>query len=481
MTEEIQVPQNPVSHKVLRFPALSDGARTQSFVQPHKSRTFDGTLSGPMYRKVKALKSSLPDTFDWSIYDNIAARFGSELPRGGVVFKTNFKLVNHHASCTRCHYSFEIDCYGRGCTFNCHYCYAKEQLFGRKYWNEPMPFPVDLAEVRKIFHTVFETNRRSKWREIMEKRIPLRIGSMSDSFMWIDRKFGVTKELLKILKFYQYPYIVFTRSDLIADLEYIGLLDSRLCSVQFSISGGNEKLTRQIEPGAPTVARRLEALKKLADAGIWTTVRINPLFPIHPDGYFSDPFYIKRRFGSLDAAPRFDLFNWDFIGELAEAKVPSLLVGFVRLSTWAQKNISVATGINLKDFFRPELFSKGEDRKYTDPEIAFYYKKIQALAQRHGIRFSTCYIGNGIKDYFQYQDLWSNKIDCCDARRNVPAIKSSSQDITWDERLKHSPHKQDALNSKAMDILAQRTHDGPERQLIRTQPASHLLDSRDPL
>ncbi len=416
-----------------------------------EARHFEGPISGPMWKKVRSLKSSYDDKFDWSIYDKIAARFGDKPPRGGVVFKTTFKLLNHHSSCSRCHYSFEIDCYGRGCTFNCLYCYAKEQLFAHKYWNQPIPFPVDLSEVRKVFHTVLETDRRSKWRSIIENRIPLRIGSMSDSFMWMDRKYGVTKELLNILRFYKYPHIIFTRSDLIADGEYLDLLDPRYSSVQFSISGGNEKLTKLLEPGAPSVARRLEALKTLSESGIWTTVRINPLFPIYPDGYFSDRFSVKKRFGSVENIPKFELFDWSFVEELAQSKVPSIVVGFVRLSTWNMNNISKATGIDIKSFFRPDLFQGNEDRYFSDSEIAFYYKKIQGLAATHKIRFNTCYIGNGIKDYFQYQDLWSNKQDCCDSKGNVARFKNSSQDISWDERIQHASCKDSARLSQQLD------------------------------
>ena len=247
-----------------------------------------GPIEIKMRTKLKRLKDTkYPDNFNWAVYDKIAARFGDTPPRGGVVFNTTFKLVNHHSTCTRCHYAFEIDSYGRGCFHNCLYCYAKEQLYAHKYWNEPMPFPVNLAEVRKVFYTVFETNKETKWRHILEKKVPLRIGSMSDSFMWIDKKFGITKELLNILNFYKYPHVIFTRSDLIAESEYLNLLDPKLCSVQFSISGGNDKLTKLLEPGAPSVQRRLAALSKLSEASIWTTVRINPLFPIYPDGYLS--------------------------------------------------------------------------------------------------------------------------------------------------------------------------------------------------
>lgn len=404
-------------------------------------RVFDGPLSGAMWKKVKALNSKMPDNFDWSIYDRLHEKFGEEQPRGGVVFRTTVKLVNHHGSCTKCHHAFEIDTYGRGCIHNCSYCYAMESLTAHGYWNRPHPFPIDISEVRKVFYQVFETDKPSKWRDIMSQKVPLRIGSMSDSFMKMDTKYGVTKELLKVLSFYDYPHIIFTRSDLVADDAYMSLLRKDLCSVQFSISGNNEKLTKAIEPGAPSVTARLKALKKLNENGFWTTVRINPFFPMKPDGYYTDPDSVIQRFGSLENAPSFDLLSWDIIDQMKEAKVPSFLVGVVRLSPHAIKNMTKATGINLKEFYRPENIKGSFDVRYEDPEIKYYYTEFARKAWRAGLRFNTCYIGMGTKDYFQYQNLWSNKSDCCDAKTNVKTFDKTSQDVSWDERLKHAPNK----------------------------------------
>ena len=430
---------------------------------------------GPIERKMRETLSKLkdckyPDEFDWSIYDQIASKF-DQPPRGGVVFNTTFKLVNHHLSCNKCHYSFEVDSYGRGCFHNCVYCYAKDQLTTHGYWNRPQPFPVNLAEIRKIFYTVFETNKPNKWRAIMEKRIPIRVGSMSDSFMWMDTKYGVTKELLKIFDFYKYPYIIFTRSDLVAHDDYIKLLNKDLCSVQFSISGNNNKFTRIIEPGAPSYERRLKALEKLNKAGFWTTVRINPLFPKYPDGYFTDSMSIAERFGSRSKCPILPFYDDHFIGELADAGVRSILSGFVRLSPAAINNLSKVSGIDMKSFFKPELYEQKGDKRYSDPEIAHYYKMFFNECRKHEVRFSTCYIGNGIKDYFQYQELWANKGDCCDAKGNVKAFGKNiptSQNIPWDIRKKHAPCKASADASQAEEVKAEFQFNGLNK--VKTQP-----------
>jgi DNA repair photolyase len=437
--------------KVIPFPAIAKKieADTRSIESPDI-----GPIEAEMRAKLSKLKDCrYPDAFDWSVYDKIAKNFDTP-PRGGVVFNTTMKLVNYHSSCSKCHYAFELDTYGRGCFHNCVYCYAKDQLTTYRYWNEPQPFPVNLAEIRKIFYTVFETDKHSKWREIMEKRIPLRLGSMSDSFMWLDVKYGVTAEMLKILSFYKYPYIVFTRSDLVAHDEYLKLIDKDLAAIQFSISGNNNKLARLMEPGAPSYQRRLKAITKLTDAGVWTSVRINPLFPKYPDGYFSDHEYVKEKFGSRSSVPVFDLYNDQFLPELHEAGAKSVLTGFVRLSGNATNSLQRTTGVDLKPFFKKELYAKGGngESRFSDREIAYYYRWFGKMAREAGIRFTTCYIGMGLKDFFQYQDLWTNKNDCCDVVGNVASFSRTAQSIGWEVRRAHAPSKEIADTARREEL-----------------------------
>ena len=136
--------------------------------------------------------------------------------------------------------------------------------------------PVDITEIWKTFYYAFETDNKARWRDVLKMRVPLRIGSMSDSFMFIDKKYQVTQELLKILNYYDYPYIIFTRSDLISHDEYMELLRPDLCSIQMSIASIDDAMNRLIEPGAPSAKRRLLALQKLVRNGFWTTARLNP-------------------------------------------------------------------------------------------------------------------------------------------------------------------------------------------------------------
>jgi DNA repair photolyase len=420
--------------------------------------------SGPIEQKMRAVlaklrNSTYHDTFDWSVYDKIAKKLESR-PNGGVVFNTTFKLGNWHPICSKCHYMFELDTYGRGCLHDCVYCYAKDQLTSHGYWNRPQPFPINLAEIRKLFYTVFETDKANKWREILEQRIPLRIGSMSDPFLWLDTKYHVTKEVLKILTHYRYPSLMFTRSDLAAHDDYIEVMDPKLCSIQYSISGDNWSLLRRIEPGAPSYRRRLKAIRKLSDHGFRTAVRVNPLLPKYPDGYFSDPKYIHERFGTN--VPSVDFYTDSFVSDIASAGADTLILGFMRLNGKATKAMSTLVGVDYRSFFRPSLAPKSgnADGHYTSGEIRHYYNYFSEMATKAKIRFTTCYIGNGIDDYYVHQDLWSNKSDCCDLVGSLKSFVKTSQNISWDKRISHAPYKSIASEAEKIE---QRHNSGASR------------------
>lgn len=413
---------------------------------PVKQEPIPTTKSDKVITNANQLKkvSKYQSTYDFETYRKLEERFGHNQPRGGIVFGNNdpFKLINTHPACQQCLYGFEMDTYGRGCTHDCAYCYSKAELTVHGYWNKPFPMPRDITSVWKEFYTVFETDKKSKWREILEKRIPLRIGSGSDGFMYQDRKYRVSYELLKILKFYRYPYIIVTRSDLVAHDDYIEAMDTKLASVQLSIPSINDSLNKLIEPGAPNSVRRLKAIQKLSRNGFWTTVRINPLFPIHPDGYFTDPNYPKEKRGL-----KFDLFDWDIVKTISEYGGQSLLVGFVRLSRLGINNIQRSIGIDLRPFFKEESKKSSRDFHYSEVEIRAYYERVHALCTAHGVQFTTCYIGNGEQMFWKDQDLWDNKQDCCNAQNRVEGFTKNAREIDYDLRLKLSSIKSNPVNS----------------------------------
>jgi hypothetical protein len=96
------------------------------------------------------------------------------------------------------------------------------------------------------------------------------------------------------------------------------------------------------------------------------------------------------------------------------------------------------------------------EKKYSDAEIKHYYQRLGAAAMRNKIRFSTCYIGNGAKDYYQHQSLWANKADCCDVVGNVGSFKTSAQSIAWATRAKHTSNAELVKKSEQEEIQLDR-------------------------
>jgi hypothetical protein len=141
------------------------------------------------------------------------------------------------------------------------------------------------------------------------------------------------------------------------------------------------------------------------------------------------------------------------------------------MSPHGLRGLEKVTGLPLKSFFINGGPTKSHDFRYSDAEVAHYYRQFQREALKRQLRFGTCFIGMGLKDYFQYQGLWSNKSDCCDVRGNVPAFKTSSQDIDWTERLKHAPHKEAASTAMREENVADRTF----RSDNRLRPVSPML------
>jgi hypothetical protein len=93
----------------------------------------------------------------------------------------------------------------------------------------------------------------------------------TDPFAWMDTKYGATKKALE--QNYDKPLTINTRSDLIAHDDYIALLNPSKHKINIHVlSPENDRITRILEPGAPSTKRRLAAAKKLQDMGFDVTI-----------------------------------------------------------------------------------------------------------------------------------------------------------------------------------------------------------------
>jgi len=107
------------------------------------------------------------------------------------------------------------------------------------------------------------------------------VGANTDPYQPVERKLGLTRRLLEVFRDYRHPVGIITKSNLVLrDLDLLAdLAGDRLAHVFVSVTTLDRALARRMEPRAPTPARRLDAVRALADAGVPVGVLVSPVVP----------------------------------------------------------------------------------------------------------------------------------------------------------------------------------------------------------
>jgi len=103
------------------------------------------------------------------------------------------------------------------------------------------------------------------------------LGSVSDAYQRVEEKYKLTRNLLEIIKQYDFPVHILTKSNLI--LRDIDLLTKISSMVTITIITLDEKTSQILEKGAPSPTERLKTIKQLSEAGIKTGISIIPILP----------------------------------------------------------------------------------------------------------------------------------------------------------------------------------------------------------
>ncbi len=185
----------------------------------------------------------------------------------------------------------------RGCEHGCIYCYARPSHaylglspgldFESRLFYKPQAAALLAAELRKKGYVCR----------------PIALGSNTDPYQPVERRLGVTRAILEVLRDFRHPVTIVTKSALIRrDLDILGeMAKARLAIATISVTTLDRALARRMEPRAATPERRLETIAALAAAGVPTAVLSAPMIPALNDSEMEQVLEHARAAGAVAA------------------------------------------------------------------------------------------------------------------------------------------------------------------------------------
>ena len=167
----------------------------------------------------------------------------------------------------------------RGCEFGCKYCYAR-------YAHEFMELRDPEQFEQKIYAKRFQAHSfRAELRKI-KKGESLWMGTATDPYQPAERRYEISRKILQVLSGQRYLELgITTKSDLVArDIDLLSqIAEKNKVRVHITITTLDGQLARLLEPRAPRPELRLNAVKRLTDAGIPVSVLAHPVMPLIND------------------------------------------------------------------------------------------------------------------------------------------------------------------------------------------------------
>jgi DNA repair photolyase len=163
----------------------------------------------------------------------------------------------------------------RGCEFGCKYCYAR-------YTHEFMEMRDGIAFEQKIFvkqHTA--ELLRQELRQVKPDE-SISIGAATDPYQPAERRYEITRGILEEFARHEGFHLgIITKSNLVLrDIDVMqAVARKNRFSVHMTITTLDVDLARILEPRAPRPDLRLEAIRKLSEAGLRVGMSGSPVLP----------------------------------------------------------------------------------------------------------------------------------------------------------------------------------------------------------
>lgn len=194
--------------------------------------------------------------------------------RGLTFHESEAKSILNHVRSDRFGFNWTINTY-RGCSHACVYCFARPT---HEYLNLNTGSDFDSQIVVKTNAVELVQAETAPGRWAGES---IAMGTNTDPYQPAEGKYRLTRGVVGVLTERANPFSILTKSTLVLrDMDLFTDAARRTeVSVNFSIGTLDPEVWRQTEPGTPHPRRRVEAVAKLTEAGIPSSVLIAPILP----------------------------------------------------------------------------------------------------------------------------------------------------------------------------------------------------------
>lgn len=198
-------------------------------------------------------------------------------PKTVVTIEHAKRVISRHDS-PDLNFSQSVNPY-RGCAHGCVYCYARPS-HAYLGLSPGIDFETRLFAKPEAARLLREELARPGYR--CETIV---IGSNTDGYQPLERELRITRSVLEVLRETSHPVAIITKSALVErDLDLLApMAREGLATVVISVTTLDSRLASRMEPRASAPARRIEAVRRLASAGVPVGVNVSPVIPFLTD------------------------------------------------------------------------------------------------------------------------------------------------------------------------------------------------------
>lgn len=163
----------------------------------------------------------------------------------------------------------------RGCEHGCSYCYARA---GHEHlgYSAGLDFETKIIVKRDAPRLLEAALGKASYRPRL-----IAMSGVTDCYQPVERKLEITRGCLEVMARFRQPVGIVTKNALVVrDIDHLAeLARFNAACVFISVTTLDPKLSRILEPRASAPRARLEAMRKLADAGIPVGTSAAPMIP----------------------------------------------------------------------------------------------------------------------------------------------------------------------------------------------------------